>query len=159
MAFNKLGCPQGRYARLRRWTCGTALAMLAGVASGCSSGNIETEFAPSGLACVDDSKGCIDQRQSALKSLLADKNRGWVKQPASPAAYASGVRMFAYKTEKPRLSCDELTSGKREADNAPQVLRGPSGQGLSPAQVSRGVMFAAEVGKELGAEMKRRCRA
>ncbi len=140
-----------------RALCAAALAVALTVA-GCSSTSVETEVAPIGMACVDDSKGCIDQRQNALKGLLADKNRSWVKQPASPAAYASGVRMFAFKTEKPRLSCEELAAGKREADSAPGVLRGPSGQGLTPAQVSRGVMFAGEVGKELGAEMRRRCR-
>ena len=110
------------------------------------------------MSCVDDSRQCIDQRQGALKGILSDKSRGWVKEPATPAAYASGVRMFAFKTEKPRLTCDELAAGRREADAAPQSLRGAAGQGLSPAQVSRGVMFAAEVGKELSAEIKRRCR-
>jgi hypothetical protein len=125
----------------------------------CSSSAIDTDTASAtGIACVDDSKACIDQRQGALKSLLADKDRGWIRQPASPAAHASGVRMFAYKTQKPSLTCEELRIGKREADSAPGVLRGPSGQGLTPAQISRGVMFAGEVGKELNAEMKRRCR-
>ena len=148
----------GRIASVRRGALRAMVIAIAGLAVGCSSSTLETDSAPSGMACVDDSKGCIDQRQSALKSLLADKNRGWIKQPASPVAYASGVRMYAYKTEKPKLSCDELTTGRREADSAPQVLRGPSGQGLTPAQVSRGIMFAADVGRELTTEMKRRCR-
>ncbi len=112
-----------------------------------------------GLGCVDDSKHCIDQRQSTLKSMMADTDRKWVREGATPQAYASGVRLFAFKSRKKDLSCDELAVGKREAEAGPGVLRGAGGGGLSPAQVSRGVMLAGEVGKELGVEMKRRCRA
>jgi hypothetical protein len=36
-------------------------------------------------------------------------------------------------------------------------LRGPGGSGLTPAQISRGVILASEVAHELEAEMKRRC--
>jgi len=108
--------------------------------------------------CVDDSKACIDQRQASLRTLQADKSRAWIKQPASVNSYATGVRMFAFKTEKARLSCDELSAGRREADNAPAVLRSPQANGLNPATVSRGLMFAAEVGKELDRERQRRCR-
>ena len=109
--------------------------------------------------CVDDSKACIDQRQASLKALQADKSRGWVKQPATVNSYATGVRLFAFKTEKARLNCDELGAGRREADSAPSVLRSPQATGLNPATVSRGLMFAAEVGKELDREQQRRCRA
>ncbi len=107
--------------------------------------------------CVDDSKHCIDQRQAALRALQGDRTRGWVKQPASAASYATGVRLFAFKTEKARLTCDELGSGRREADGAPGVLRSPQARGLTPAQVSRGLMFATEVSKELSREQQRRC--
>lgn len=112
-----------------------------------------------GLGCVDDSKHCVDQRAAALKSLMGDPARTWVKEPASPAAYASGVRLFAFKQRKRELSCDELGIGLKEADAAPGTLRGPAAKSLTPAQISRGVMFAAEVAKELGAERKRRCKA
>jgi hypothetical protein len=68
------------------------------------------------------------------------------------------VRLFAYRSKKSELTCEELAHGRREAEAAPKSLR--STQGLSPAQISRAMMFAAEVNKELSAEMrKRRCRA
>jgi hypothetical protein len=111
------------------------------------------------MACIDDSKACIEQRQAALKSLLADQNRAWVRQPASPAAYASGVRLFALRSKRRELTCDELMLGRRETDGAATVLRGPGGSGLSPAQISRGTLLAAEVGRELATEMQRRCKA
>lgn len=125
----------------------------------CSIGFNSGETNSGGLGCVDDSKECIERRGVALKSMMSDKERRWVKEPASPEAYASGVRLFAYKSRKRDLSCDELAHGKREADAAPGALRGSGAAGLSPAQVSRGTMLAAEVSKELAIEMKRRCRA
>ena len=51
-----------------------------------------------GLSCVDDSPQCVELRQSTLKSMLADKDRKWVKEPANPQAHASGVRLFAFRS-------------------------------------------------------------
>jgi hypothetical protein len=113
-----------------------------------------------GLSCVDDSPECVEQRQVTLKAMLEDKERSWVKEPATPQAHASGVRLFAFRSRKKELSCEELAHGRKEADSAAKSLRGPEGKGLSPAQISRGAIFAAEVSKELAAEMKaRRCKA
>jgi hypothetical protein len=92
--------------------------------------------------------------------MLADKDRTWVKEAPTPQAHASGVRLFAYRTRKKELSCEELAHARREADGAAKTLRGPEGKSLSPAQISRATMFAAEVSKELSAEMRtRRCKA
>lgn len=125
--------------------------------AGCSAGPDNTR---AGLSCLDDSKECVDQRQATLKSMLDDKDKGWVKEAATPHAHASGVRLFAYRTQKKELSCEQLAAGRREADGAAKALRGPDAKGLSPAQVSRASIFAAEVSKELSAEMRaRRCKA
>lgn len=110
-----------------------------------------------GLRCVDDSAHCISQREKVFDSYMADKSRAWVKQPAAPEAHASGVRLFALSKRRKDLSCDELHHGKREADAAPAALRGPGGKGLTPAQISRGVMLAGDVGRELAKEISRRC--
>ena len=111
------------------------------------------------LRCVDDSVACVAQRQSVLRSMTADRERRWVREPASADAYAGGVRLFAFKTKKQELSCGELAAGRREADAGPGVLRGPSGRHLTPAQISRGAMLATEVSRELQGEMRRRCPA
>lgn len=121
---------------------------------GCSGPNVTTG-ANSGLTCVDDSSDCIAKRQRTLRYLVDDNDRSWIRAHAPAEAYASGVRLFALKSKKKELSCDELASGKGEADRAPGVLR--SANNLTPAQVSRGIMLASEVSRELGAEMKRRC--
>ena len=113
-----------------------------------------------GYSCLDDSPECVEQRQMTLKSMLATRIAAWVKEPATPQAHASGVRLFAFRSRKKELNCEELAYGRREADAAAKALRGPDGKGLSPAQISRAAMFAAEVSKELAAEMKaRRCKA
>lgn len=88
---------------------------------------------------------------------MADKSRAWVRQPAGPEAHASGVRLFAFSKRRKELSCDELRHGKHEADAAPKVLRGSGGSNLTPAQISRGVMLANEVSRELSKEIRRRC--
>jgi hypothetical protein len=132
--------------------CGIGLALSA------CSGTVSLDDNRAGLSCIDDSAECVEQRQTTLKAMLADKNRTWVKEPATPKAHASGVRLFALRSIKADLSCDELAYARKEAEGAPKSLKG--GQDLSPAQVSRASMFAAEVNKELAAEMKkRRCRA
>jgi hypothetical protein len=114
---------------------------------------------PAGAAaayCVDDSAGCIAQRQATLKTMMADPKRSWVRQPAGPYAYAAGVRLFAFRGKKRELTCDELSWGRKEAEAAPAALKGATG--ITPAQASRGTMLAAEVSRELSKEFARRCR-
>lgn len=135
-----------------------ALCVLALAASGCASTELSGGGPAHGTQCVDDSADCIGKRQSALKSMMADSSKTWIKEPADAKSYASGVRLFAYRGKRKELTCDELAAGKREADAAPGVLRGATASSLTPAQVSRGTMLAAEVSRELATEMTRRCR-
>jgi hypothetical protein len=111
-----------------------------------------------GLSCIDDSARCVGQREATLKAMLADKDRAWVKDAPTAHAHASGVRLFAFRTAKAALTCEELAHGRREAEATHKALKGHAG--ISPAQISRATLFAAEVRRELAAEMKRRrCRA
>ena len=145
------------FYRRRMQTLPALLLLLAPTQfTGCS-GN-DTGGPSSGLTCVDDSDDCVNRRQRTLRYLVEDKDRAWVTAPPPVEAYASGVRLFALKSKKKELSCAELAHGRSEADRAPGVLRGPDGGNLTPAQVSRGVMLAGEVSRELAAEMRKRCR-
>jgi hypothetical protein len=135
-----------------------ALGALAALALGACAVGEPIEGAGMGINCLDDSPRCISEREAALKTMVADPQRRWVKEAATPSAYASGVRLFAYKSTKKSLTCDELHHGKREADGAAASLKG-AGSGLSPAQVSRSTMFAGEVSRELAGEIKRRCKS
>jgi hypothetical protein len=145
-------CPTPRGLAAGVWI---ALALLG---PGCSGTGFDDPRA--GLSCVDDSQECVDRRQTTLNAMLADQDRKWVKEPAGPQAHASGVRLFAFRSRKKELSCEELAAGRREADGVPKSLRGEGGKGLSPAQISRTNMLATEVGRELAAEMRaRKCKA
>jgi ribosomal protein L3 len=67
------------------------------------------------------------------------------------------VRLFAFKTKKKELTCDELKRGRLEADTARTSLAS-IGTKLTPAQMSRSIMLAGEVGRELQTEFNRRCK-
>jgi hypothetical protein len=111
-----------------------------------------------GLKCVDDSNVCISQRKMVYDSYMADKSRAWMKQPAGPHEYASGVRLMAFSKMRKELSCGELAHAKDEADRGPAALSGGAYVGLTTAQVARGAMLAREVSRELDREIARRCR-
>lgn len=125
---------------------------------GCSNSDNGSSAPQIGLSCVDDSSHCIGQREKVFDQYMADKSRSWVKQPATPEAYASGVRLFALSKRRKELTCDELAHAKREAEAGPGVLRANASGRLTPAQVSRGVMLASEVERDLRREYERRCR-
>lgn len=151
--------PGGRATGLGGRARGVQAAVAtAWVLAGCAGGQQVGVAQHAGLSCVDDSQECIGHRQSALRQIMADHQRAWIREQPTPHAYATGVRLFAFKSKKKELTCDELAIGRREADAAPGVLRGPGGKTLTPAQVSRGVMLAGDVGRELGNEIARRCR-
>jgi hypothetical protein len=112
-----------------------------------------------GLSCLDDSKECVDRRRVTLDSYLADNDRKWIKEPATAQAHVSGVRLFAFRSRKKELSCEELARGRREADSVAKSLHGPEGKEFPPALIARATLFASEVSKELTAEMRaRRCK-
>lgn len=135
----------------------TGIVLTSIVAGGCTLGTAPEIDTRAGLACVDDSPECISRRQTTLRSFVDDKNRAWIKEPPTPEAYASGVRLFALKAKKKELSCDELAHGKREADAARASLAKAGGR-LTHTQVTRGNMLATEVGRELQREMNARCK-
>ncbi len=143
-------------AVLPRHALAATLAGLGLLLAGCSGSLVEESR--TGLSCVDDSPECVEQRAATLKSMMADKDRAWLKDPADAKAHASGVRLFAFRSQKSDMSCEELSYARKEAESAPKVMK--ASQGLSPAQISRASLFAVEVNKELTAEMrKKRCRA
>lgn len=134
-----------------------ALGLAAVNTAGCSvSSGIDADTR-AGLRCVDNSPECISRRQTTLRHLENDQGRAWVKEPATPEAYASGVRLFAFKKKKTELTCDELAHGRREAEAARATLKS-AGATLTASQVARGTLLASEVAKELQAEMGRRCK-
>lgn len=125
--------------------------------AGCAGKSPEIGITSAGLNCIDDSPLCIERRQAALRAMLDDKQRVWVQRTPTAEAYASGVRLFAFKKTKHQLTCPELGVGIREASGARQSLRSASSR-LSSAQVARGAMLGDEVARELTREKNRRCK-
>lgn len=142
----------------RRQNRPTPLLLIAAVALVGCGGPYGPGGPSSGLTCIDDSSECVSRRQRTLRYLVEDTDRAWIKAHPPPEAYASGVRLFALRSKKKELTCEELAHARNEADRAPQVLHGPSGAKLTSAQISRGVILASEVSRELATEMKRRCK-
>jgi len=144
----------GRLRRASALAAGGCAVLL----SACS-GLFGPDETRAGLSCLDDSPQCVEQRQSTLKAMLADKEHRWVHEAPTPEAHASGVRLFAFRSSKKELNCEELAHARKEADAASKTLKGPAGKGLSAAQIARASMFAAEVSRELVAEARaRRCK-
>ena len=135
---------------------GLPLAMLATPGCALNERPLETSLG-SDLSCVDDSSRCLAARQRALKALMADDRRAWLRQRPSASAYASGVRLFAMKKGMGGYTCQELAMAASEARAAPGVLRGPEGRHLTPGQISRGAMLGDEVARDLAREQKKRC--
>src|SRR5690606_28068722 len=100
-----------------RFLIPVSVAAFASVLASCAAINLETAATePPRADCVDDSPACVERRGAALKEMLADPKRGWVREPANAHSYAAGVRLFAFRSRKRDLTCEELAHGKREAD-------------------------------------------
>lgn len=135
-----------------------AALVIGPAATGCGGNNAALGEQAAGLKCVDDSNVCISQRKMVYDAYMADNSRAWLKQPAGPHEYASGVRLMALSKKRKELTCEELARGKAEADRGPSALSGGAYSGLTPPQVSRGVMLSREVSRELANEIARRCK-
>lgn len=125
-------------------------------ATGCGGNDVAMGQAR-GLKCIDDTNVCISQRKDVFDSYMADRSRAWVRQPAGPHEYASGVRLMAFSKKRKELSCDELAHAKAEADRGPSALSGGAYAGLTPGQIARAAMLSREVSRELAGEIARRC--
>jgi hypothetical protein len=67
------------------------------------------------------------------------------------------VRMFALRTLRPKLTCDELGTALEQLRGVPGALR-PAPAGSTPEDIARTNRLAAEVHDELRAENENRCR-
>ena len=105
------------------------------------------------LDCGSDA-ACLSQ----LRALIDDPERRWIGSPLPPAEYARGVRLFAYRVLRARLTCSELVIALAEIEAARKPLAGTV-TGISPAQAARARMLSDEVEAELRAERTARCNA
>ena len=102
-------------------------------------------------ACVS-----VDQCASVLKAMIDDPNRAWLSWPASATTLANGVRLFAYRALRSKLTCGELTTAVHEVTIAMAAFAGPVA-GLQKSQIDRARMLTAQVEEELKTERAGRC--
>ncbi len=144
-----------------RVLAGLSLFCLSGAILGCTHNArlSQTDSLSAGLNCVNDSAYCLSKRRQALDVIVADPTNKWIEKPATANADASGIRLFAFKMKKKKLTCGQLRLGYAEASGARSRLKAAKNQKLTPALVSRGAMFGDEVARELKREMRtRRCK-
>jgi hypothetical protein len=106
------------------------------------------------LTDCGNSQACL----SELRALLADPVRAWVGKPQPPRVYANGVRLFAYRALRTKLSCVELHTALAEMEAAGRTLSGEV-SGLNAGELSRIRTLNTEVEGELRVERARRCKA
>jgi hypothetical protein len=100
----------------------------------------------------DTSSDCL----SRLRALVESEKREWIGRTVPPAEYATGVRLFAYRALRSRLTCKELGLALAEIDLATRTLHGPIA-GVTTEQIGRTRILNAQIEGELRAERARRC--
>jgi hypothetical protein len=116
---------------------------------------------PTAQASVAQEPGrCHDVQscENLLRSLTENPDRSWISRPETPEGLLTSVRMFAFRTLRPKLTCPELGTALEQMRGVPAALRPPPARS-APEDVARATRLAAEVADELRAEQEARCRA
>jgi len=100
----------------------------------------------------------VQSCENLLRSLTENPDRSWITRPETPEALLTSVRMFAFRTLRPKLTCPELGAALEQMRGVPAALRPPPSRS-SPEDVARANRLAAEVADELRAEQEARCQA
>ncbi len=114
---------------------------------------------PRAQAATAQSGRCHDvpSCETMLRKMTEGSDRSWISQSETPEGLLTGVRMFALRTLRPKLTCDELGSALEQLRGVPAALR-PAPAGSTPEDIARTNRLAAEVHDELRAENEARCR-
>lgn len=96
--------------------------------------------------------------ETLLRKMTEGPDRSWIDRTDTPETLLTGVRMFAFRTLRPKLTCPELSVALEQLRGVPAALRPPPA-GSSPEDIARTTRLAAEVHDELRAENETRCRA
>jgi hypothetical protein len=96
--------------------------------------------------------------ETLLRTMTENGDRSWISRPETPEGLLTGVRMFALRTLRPKLTCAEIGVALEQLRGVPAALRPPPA-GSTPEDIARTTRLAAEVHDELRAENDNRCRA
>ena len=89
--------------------------------------------------------------------MLGDPKRSWITKPEMAAAYATGVKLLAYRGKKVEMTCAELAHGREETRTMPQTLKPGSVQGMNDSRLAQVRDLSGQVNKELSREFDRAC--
>lgn len=87
---------------------------------------------------------------------MESPDRSWIGQAQSPAAFADGTRLYAYRGLRAQLSCPELARALDEIG----IAAGLSSNGIAgftAEQLAQVVALSGQVESELKAERNTRC--
>ncbi|MBA4174113.1 MAG: hypothetical protein C0511_16020 [Hyphomicrobium sp.] len=91
-----------------------------------------------------------------VQFLVDTPDRSWISAPATPAQYATGVRLFAYERLRPSLTCKELVIAADEIAAMIVTFQKPV-EGVAPETTTRTRDLGTRIESELKIELKARC--
>lgn len=92
-----------------------------------------------------------------FRDMIADPEQSWMAKVPSPAEYATGMRLFAYRALIKRLECRKLVQALEEVTTAEQILTSGMIPGMHAEQAKRVGALNSVVKGELQVELKSRC--
>jgi hypothetical protein len=93
---------------------------------------------------------------AVLRAMIADQKQSWMMRTPTPAEFANGTRLFAYRALRKTLDCGKLRFAGAELEWAMDTF-GRDVQGMDAAHRARVSALAAEVRGELEDEILQRC--
>src|SRR5262245_50585595 len=84
-----------------------------------------------------------------LRNLVMNADRNWIGVPQSADGYSNGIRLFAYRALRRKLTCGELQLAIEDIKAAMSTLE--------KASYERARALAGEVMRELATEQGKRC--
>jgi len=93
---------------------------------------------------------------AVLRAMIDDPRQSWMMRAPTPAEFANGTRLFAYRALRKTLDCGKLRFAGAELQWAIDTF-GRDVEGMDGPHRARVSALAAEVRGELEAEIKQRC--
>jgi hypothetical protein len=112
----------------------------------------ETDLAASTMRC-GDGLDCV----AVLRAMIDDPKQSWMMRAPTPAEFANGTRLFAYRALKTTLECGKLRFANAELDWAVDIFGSSRLEGVDAAHRARVAALAEAVRAEIEDEIKKRC--
>ena len=94
---------------------------------------------------------------AVLRAMVDDPKQSWMMRAPTPAEFANGTRLFAYRALKTTLECAKLRFANAELDWAIDTFSNSRLEGVDAAHRARVAALAEEVHAEIEGEIKQRC--